>query len=406
MTINELYEDYYKEKGLVFNTEYQRSEVWNLKKKQKLIDSIIKEYNLGMIFLRRNENNYFEVLDGQQRLKSIFQFLENEYPTSGEWTPEVGKKIFDELKDVAGVYAKFIAFKMNVAFVENADDETTSDIFLRLQEGMPLNTAEKLNAMRGELHTTILDLSNHLFIKNTSIKDHRFAHRLLAAQIFSLELNSDFDLMNFPDIKFANLQDLYEKYTFKEPPQYVLNTIKKNFNFLNKSFGDKAKVISRRGDFIPIYLLSSYLGKKYVTSGINEDFVNFTIEFLAKVESIKVQDKLVDPENIPYRDFKSWRSTGALSSRSFRERFKIILGKFLENFSDIQLKDTNRFFDYGQKMAIYYKDSGMCRICGKEVSFDEVEIDHIIPWSEGGTTTVNNGQLVCQTCNRSKGNRI
>ena len=170
-----------------------------------------------MIFLRRNDNNYFEVLDGQQRLKSIFQFLENEYPTSGEWTPEVGKKTFDELKDVSGVYAKFIAFKMNVAFVENADDETTSDIFLRLQEGMPLNTAEKLNAMRGELHKTILDLSNHPFIKNTSIKDHRFAHRLLAAQIFSLELNSNFDLMNFPDIKFANLQDLMKNIHLKNP---------------------------------------------------------------------------------------------------------------------------------------------------------------------------------------------
>nr|WP_245248176.1 HNH endonuclease signature motif containing protein [Methanobacterium petrolearium] len=56
-------------------------------------------------------------------------------------------------------------------------------------------------------------------------------------------------------------------------------------------------------------------------------------------------------------------------------------------------------------MAIYYKDNGLCKICGKEVSFDEAEIDHVIPWSEGGTTTVNNGQLVCPTCNRSKGNR-
>ncbi|BDZ71429.1 hypothetical protein GCM10025861_19460 [Methanobacterium petrolearium] len=51
-----------------------------------------------MIFLRRNEENYFEVLDGQQRLKSIFKFLENEYPTSGEWTPEVGKKTLKNSK--------------------------------------------------------------------------------------------------------------------------------------------------------------------------------------------------------------------------------------------------------------------------------------------------------------------
>jgi hypothetical protein len=35
-TINELYEDYYKQGKLTFNTEYQRSEVWNLKKMQRL----------------------------------------------------------------------------------------------------------------------------------------------------------------------------------------------------------------------------------------------------------------------------------------------------------------------------------------------------------------------------------
>lgn len=358
-----------------------------------------------MIFLRRNEDNFFEVLDGQQRLKSIFQFIENEYTTSGEMTPEIGKKTFEEIKDDSGVFAKFIAFKINVAFVENADDETTSDIFLRLQEGMPLNTAEKLNAMKGELHNVILNLSNHNIIKNTSIKDHRFAHRLLAAQIFSLELNSDFDLMNFTDIKFSNLKDLYEKYTYKEPPQNVISIIKSNFNFLNKSLEIKAKIISRRGDFIPIYLLSSHLKKNYVTIGIKEDFVSFIIEFLSKVESMKVQDKLIKSEDIPYRDFKSLRSTGALSSRSFRERFKIILGKFLEKYPDIQLKDKNKSFDIGQKMAIYYSDKGICQICEKEVPFDEAEIDHVIPWSKGGTTTVDNAQLVCKTCNRIKGNR-
>lgn len=403
-TIQRLYDDFYKPGQLVFNTEYQRSEVWNLSRKQKLIDSIIKQYNLGMIFLRR-KGDLYEVLDGQQRLKAIFDFINNEYSTSAEFTPEIGEMDFETLGEDKNRYSRFFAFDLIIALVENADDETTSDIFLRLQEGMPLNTAEKLNAMRGKMHNIILDLSNYPFIKNTGIKDHRFAHRLLAAQIFALELNSNFDLMDFHDINFQSLKDMYEKYSIKNPPAYAISNTKKYLNFLGRSFGDKAQIIRRRGDFIPIYLLYSYLEKKYATQGIEEIFVDFTMNFLNKVESTNIKDVSVSLKDKPYHDFKRWRSTGALSSKSFRERFKIILGKFLEESPSIELKDKTRAFDYGQKLAIYYKDKGICQKCHKEISFDEVEIDHINPWSKAGPTTVNNGQLLCQECNRKKGNK-
>jgi hypothetical protein len=404
LTINDLYADYFKKRDLIFNTEYQRSEVWNVNKKQKLIDSIFKEYNIGMIFLRKNENNSFEVLDGQQRLKSIFQFIENEYPISSEWTSEIGEKKFSDIEKLPGLYAKFIAFKIIVAIVENANDETTSDIFLRLQEGMPLNSAEKLNAMRGHMHNVVLNLSKHPFIKNTGIKDHRFAHRLLAAQIFYLEMNSNFDYMNFPDIRFDSLKQMYEEYSFKRPKQHYLSNSKKYLNFFNKIFGDKASIINKRGDFIPLYLLYSYLDKKYVTSEINEDFFEFISEFFTKVEQSKIKEEITSPEEAPYREFKSWRSRGATSSKSFIERFRIILGKFLEFYPDIKLKDPKRTFDKGQKFAIYYRDHNVCQECGKELAFSEAEFDHIKPWSDGGQTIVSNGQLLCQKCNRKKSN--
>lgn len=400
-TINSL-NNRYKTKKLVFNTEYQRSEVWNLKKKQKLIDSIIKEYNIGMIFFKILGNDFYEVLDGQQRLKTIFQFMKNEYPTSEEYTPEIGEKKYNEMRKNHDDYAKFIAFQVDIAFVGNADDETTADIFLRLQEGMPLNTAEKLNAMRGKLRNIILDLSHHPFINNTKIEDHRFAHRLLAAQIFKLEIDSNFDTMNFPNIKFENLKELYEKYLLKEPPSRILSNVKKYLNFLKKSFGNKAKIIRRRGDFIPIYLLYSYLDKKYVTLNIETNFTNFVMEFLIKVESINIRDTSTISENMPYKNFKIWRSAGALSSKSFRERFKIILGKFLEYMPNLKLKDPSRDFDYGQKLAIYFRDKGICQICRKQLGYEDAEFDHITPWIKSGTTTVINGQLLCQACNRRK----
>ena len=59
-----------KKKKLVINEEYQRSDVWKKPKKQLLIDSLLNDYDIGSIILRQ-KNNKWEILDGQQRLKSI-----------------------------------------------------------------------------------------------------------------------------------------------------------------------------------------------------------------------------------------------------------------------------------------------------------------------------------------------
>lgn len=45
---------------------------------------------------------------------------------------------------------------------------------------------------------------------------------------------------------------------------------------------------------------------------------------------------------------------------------------------------------------------GACRVCG---SPDELEVDHIKPWSRGGTHKRKNLQPLCMPCNRSKGSK-
>jgi hypothetical protein len=52
------------------------------------------------------------------------------------------------------------------------------------------------------------------------------------------------------------------------------------------------------------------------------------------------------------------------------------------------------------KIAVSVRDQGMCVQCG---SREDLHYDHKIPWSRGGTNTVNNIQLLCGACNRIKG---
>jgi 5-methylcytosine-specific restriction endonuclease McrA len=52
------------------------------------------------------------------------------------------------------------------------------------------------------------------------------------------------------------------------------------------------------------------------------------------------------------------------------------------------------------KIAVALRDQGKCVQCG---AAEDLHYDHKIPWSRGGTNTINNIQLLCGRCNRRKG---
>lgn len=58
------------------------------------------------------------------------------------------------------------------------------------------------------------------------------------------------------------------------------------------------------------------------------------------------------------------------------------------------------------KVQVLMRDGNRCRICGVECSggLHNIHFDHIIPWSKGGETTLDNLQVLCSACNEAKGN--
>jgi 5-methylcytosine-specific restriction endonuclease McrA len=76
---------------------------------------------------------------------------------------------------------------------------------------------------------------------------------------------------------------------------------------------------------------------------------------------------------------------------------------FLASYPDLILRDPSREFDYFEKVVIYRRDKGICQSCGKAVEWKDYEADHIYPHVKGGQTRIENGQVLCGTCNASKG---
>lgn len=144
-----------------FNMEpkYQRQSIWSNEQQSLLIDSILKNIPIPPIFLResidKKGKTTFEVIDGKQRLTSIFRFIENEIATADDdndalYVGELaGLKITDLETDesLGDVLSEFWSYPLPVEYVYTLDDNTVEKIFDRLnRSGEKLTGQELRNA--------------------------------------------------------------------------------------------------------------------------------------------------------------------------------------------------------------------------------------------------------------------
>jgi len=64
---------------------------------------------------------------------------------------------------------------------------------------------------------------------------------------------------------------------------------------------------------------------------------------------------------------------------------------------------TKRFASERLKVQVLMRDGNKCRLCGVTLIGDKIHFDHIIPWSKGGETTLENLQILCDIHNLAKG---
>ena len=174
---------------------YQRPSVCNDKQKQELIDSILRGYDLPKFYIRSCQSIFeHEVIDGQQRIRAIWGYIDDEYRLSDESKdiPYFGDLSGKKYTDLNGDQQEHIGrFPLSVVIIEKASDLEIRQLFLRLQEGVSLNPAEKRNAMTGKMRDFIAYLgenskvfSNHCF----SYPETRFQWHDLAAIVTCIEI--------------------------------------------------------------------------------------------------------------------------------------------------------------------------------------------------------------------------
>lgn len=135
---------------LELNPTFQRRAVWSDKAKSFLMDTIVRGKPIPKFFIRQKINvttrtSVREVVDGQQRLRTILSYIKDGFTISRIQNSEYGGKRFSQLSEDA--QSQVLAYEIAVDLLINLPDAEVLDIFSRLNSyAIVLNEQEKLNA--------------------------------------------------------------------------------------------------------------------------------------------------------------------------------------------------------------------------------------------------------------------
>ncbi|RUX01746.1 MAG: DUF262 domain-containing protein [Mesorhizobium sp.] len=135
---------------LELNPTFQRRNVWSEKAKSYLMDTVVRGKPIPKFFIRQKLNvttrtSVREVVDGQQRLRTILAFVKDGFAISRAQNKEHGGRRFSQLPEE--VQEQVLSYEVAVDLLINLPDTEILDIFSRLNSyAVVLNEQEKLNA--------------------------------------------------------------------------------------------------------------------------------------------------------------------------------------------------------------------------------------------------------------------
>jgi len=168
-SINDFLE-WYEKKQLVLSPKFQRRSVWTDNARSYLMDTIVRGKPIPKVFIRQSINvqtrqSIREVVDGQQRLRTILSYLNDGFKISERHNEKYGGYYFSQLDSVDPEIQSFILnYEISADLLVNMPDNEILDIFSRLNSySVTLNDQEKINANHFGPFKIIADRISHKY---------------------------------------------------------------------------------------------------------------------------------------------------------------------------------------------------------------------------------------------------
>lgn len=236
----------YDDNALNLNPPYQRRFIWSIKDQQTLINSILRGYAIPNIFLKQNKTGSFEMVDGQQRTRTILGFMDKQFNTfdNQPYNPEIHDKIFSD-------------YFIPITIIEKMSNDESIEEFYALvnKSGIHLNRPELKKAEYFDTNflKLVTSLSNKSSFKKldlfTDLSSKRMNDIDFVSELVTILLEGNSDKKIKVDKAFENdISDDTYKRLEKEFLQ-VLSIIE----LFNKRYALKKTRYKQRNDFYTIF---------------------------------------------------------------------------------------------------------------------------------------------------------
>jgi hypothetical protein len=324
---------------------YQREFIYKDKQRDAVIDTIIKEYPLNVMYWAVREDGTFEVIDGQQRTISICQYVNGDFANMFRYFHNLQT---DEQEQI-------LNYKLMVYICSGTESE-------KLEWFKTINIAgEKLTLQ--ELRNAVYSGSWVADAKRYFSKSGCPAYQIGSDYLNGSPIRQDYLETAIDWISNSNIEIYMANHQHDPNASALWRYFQDVITWVNATFTNKRKKFMKGIEWGFFY--NKYKEEIFDTKAIEEETARLILDD-------EVEKKSGIYAYILTRD----------------ERY---LG--IRTFSD------------SMKQKVYEKQKGICKICGVKFDISEMEGDHITPWHEGGKTTEENCQMLCKDDNRRKSGR-
>lgn len=401
---------------------FQRRSVWGWSDRRRLVQSILSHYPLPSIFLyQRNSRGrtVYDVLDGKQRLETIFMFTRQGQFKRDAFDVRVdrgdGMEWCDwrELRKDPHVRHAFETYKIPVTEVMG-DLGSIIDLFVRINStGKPLTSGEKRHAR----------FYDSAFLKEADRVVAKFRKYLLREKVLTegqlermkgTELMSEL-LMSVHQGGIINKKTSLDRAIGNESINgNTLNRLSRELtatiNALKKVFPDlRTTRFHNSAEFYSLTMLVWEMKRAgFVLNDRKRNRIAQRIlrDLSTGVDALRDRLKKALGPKAGQGLYSDYLLTvqGDTDSAASRTRRREILHNLLGTL--FTFKDGKRLFTSEQRRILWHSDQNRaCRSCNKPLTWDNVSVDHVLAHTKGGRTTLENARLMCKSCNSRRGAR-
>lgn len=327
--------------------KYQREFVYSGKQRDAVIETVKKGFPLNVMYWMVNDDDGYEVLDGQQRTISVAQYVNSDFSLDG--------MMFHNL--TAEEQNQILDYELMIYFCEGTDRERLDWFEIINIAGEKLTDQELRNAVY-----------TGTWLSDAKLK---FSKSTCAAYLLASDGGQ---LMTGSPIRQEYLEKALFWISNGEIREYMARHQKNpNANELWEYF--QAVIEWGRAIF-----------PKYRQEMKNVEWGVLYNEF---------KDTKLDPNELEPEVSRLMQDEDVTKKSGIYPYVLTRQEKWL-NIRDFSPKE---------RREAYERQGGVCVKCGKQFELDEMDADHIKPWVEGGKTRAENCQMLCKEDNRRKSNK-